>query len=149
DFYLRRWDVKTGRALFEHAIRPSGFAVPDAEAMHNLGPQGPGSGQKLVSNAVVSPDGRMLMIQVGDDFHSFDVDTGKEKSKLASPLQGAFSLTMSANGKHVRAARSTPKGDGYEVILWERGVGEKPRLILPGSSNCELAFSADGRSIAS
>src|SRR5262249_1344575 len=32
DFYLRRWDVKTGRALFEHAIRPSGVDIPDPDA---------------------------------------------------------------------------------------------------------------------
>src|SRR5439155_24835501 len=35
DFYLRRWDVKTGRALREHAIRPSDLPL----AVEKLDPQ--------------------------------------------------------------------------------------------------------------
>ena len=31
DLYLRIWDVKTGKALVENAVRPPGVAVPDED----------------------------------------------------------------------------------------------------------------------
>lgn len=150
DFYLRRWDVKTGRALLEHAIRPSGFAVPDYNDENTrLVKLGPGEGGTTFSNAVFSPDGRTLMMQVGGHFHAFDVQTGKEKRKIASPLEGGYAPLTAPDGRHLLAGLPLRSADGnHDLILWGPDSGERLRLRLPGDSGSPLAFSPDGRSFA-
>lgn len=146
DFYLRRWDVKTGKAMFEHAIRPSGITIPDEEddiASEELRKTGFGS-------AAFSPDGKMFVLDFGGNYHFFDTSTGKEK--LRAPSDGSIGghMTASQNSKYLLASAWGSQGlGGHPVSLLDFASGKLlRRMLLPGRSAGPVAFSADGRAFA-
>jgi WD40 repeat protein len=149
DFNLRKWDLKTGKAVFEHSIRPSGVTIPDED--NQPGPGGPGIG---AGPAAFSPDGKSLLLSASRTFFLFDVETGKEKRTF--PNAGGFSdfLAISPDSRHVLISQAggsvgnVPPPNAHPVILQGLDSGKFIKLDVPGSQSGPVAFSADGRSFA-
>jgi WD40 repeat protein len=148
DFYLRGWDVKTGRALFEHAIRPSGVKIPDPEdpfverEFLKL-TRGPG---------LVAPDGKRFVLDIAGVFHFFDVATGQERRTTASNSREpgfGHGPVISPNGKYLLSSSYGRREDNTHEAVMRLWNGEGfHELTLPGYSSGPVAFSADSRSFA-
>src|SRR5262249_5573394 len=95
DFYLRRWDVRTGKALSEYTVRPTDIK----EATENS-EDDPFDGHMRMNRAMVSPDGQLLAIAM-QKFYLFDCGSGKELKQLENPGTYVVGLAYSADGKHL------------------------------------------------
>ncbi len=164
DFYLRVWDVATGKARAEHRVRPGGIAFPDgdeADAQEwDLKRQ-----MLALSNraSLFSPDGKALLLGVGQTVHFFDAETGKEVRTLKTDFRNVDSLAVSPDGKLLLAsgwgkAIETKLADGrvhhatakeHPLGLWDLTSGKQLREVtLPGSVSGPVAFSGDGKTYA-
>jgi RNA polymerase sigma factor (sigma-70 family) len=161
DFYLRVWDATNGKALREHAVRPTGVNVPGED-------DDPQSRERrlvdfMLDKIALSPDGKLLVVATMKDLHLFDVDTGKEI--VAIPNEGApiWSVAIANDGKYLLAGASgksemirltdrrmrgtVPKEN--PVCLWELPSGRLvKRISLADRQNGPVAFSADGKYFA-
>lgn len=135
DFNLRRWDVRTGKALLEHAIRPSDLKTPiekaDFEERELL---------LLLRGAAFSPDAKTFLLDIAQHLYFFDVASGKQTARLPHP--GGAAMTVSPDGKYLLV-------DGADLYLWHLPSRQFSRIEFPrrGSSRA-LAFSADSRTFA-
>jgi WD40 repeat protein len=80
DWYLRRWDVRTGKALAEHAIRPGGvaFAETDDGGLRAAHFDPLDDGLALAESVEFTSDASRLLISLGGSLYVFDVETGKQ-----------------------------------------------------------------------
>ena len=148
DYYLRVWDMKTGKARLEHAIRPKGMKFPDEDDATN-------DGKKDLAPATLTADARALVLGLGR-FHFFDTGTGKEVGLFASEdragerISGFGYFAMSPNGKYLLASESGDYRAGKHSLslIDVRSGMEVLRLLLDGSSAGRVAFAADGRAFA-
>jgi len=158
DFYLRIWDVTTGKALVEHAIRPTGVKVPDEDAEER--------DRELffsLGESVFSSDGKRFVLNVGKSFHVFDTATGKELRQIANEGSHVISLTISPDSKFLLASAwskgvQTRLPDGrvrfssaqdHPVCLWDLSSGKLlQHIVLPEGGAGPVAFSPDGRVFA-
>jgi RNA polymerase sigma factor (sigma-70 family) len=130
DRVVRCWDVATGK-----------------ETLHFRAGQEPGNHPHSVR---FSPDGKLLAAADHGGIRLWRV-TGQEVRRLQmpapSPRPGAvtpWSLAFSTDGQFLAASR------GKVVCLWETTAGrEVGRFVSPGADVTALAFSADGRTLAS
>jgi len=144
DYYLRLWDMKTGKARFEHTIRPAGLKVPD-EDDRRMGKEG-----FTLGHALVTPDGQSFILDIAGQFRTFDVASGKEMSAFASANSFSNGTAISPDGK---ALLLSTYGDyqikNHPVSLIDAASGRvRQRHILPGSTAGPVAFSPDGRVFA-
>jgi WD40 repeat protein len=145
DFDLRGWDMKTGKALFEHAIRPDGIAFPDpddeaARFRKDL----------MMHNAIVPPDGKSLVLDMNGSCYLFDTGTGKQTAKWSS--EGTFSNSLAvAPGSRflLTSAWTRSETNSHVLSLVDLTTGTAvQRSVLPGSRNGPVAYSPDGRMFA-
>src|SRR5207245_528595 len=75
DMYLRKWDIRTGKALSEYAIRPTGIRVFGED-------DDPAERERAmfdgVSAGLFVPDGSQLVLKAGNKLFVFETDSGKE-----------------------------------------------------------------------
>jgi WD40 repeat protein len=147
DFYLRGWDVKTGRALFEHAVRPSGIDIPDPDSA------APGLNRFEVTfgfgEPAVTPDSKTIILDLAGDYHFIDVASGKETRRLHHGGRSLGPLRVSPDGKYLLADTfGQPPGNTRDVFLRDLATGDAIRLTLPGRRPGVIAFAADSRSFA-
>jgi phosphate transport system protein len=142
DFYLRKWDMQTGKAVLDHRTRPQGVELPDNAAMgidwrvdHFLG------------GSAFTPQGdQLLLASQRGDLHYFDVESGKEiriVNIAMDQAEGFATFAFSSTGKHFAVAnRSTHLRVGH------LGSGMTAFAVtLPGKVS-RAAFLPDGRSVA-
>jgi WD40 repeat protein len=160
DMYLRKWDVRTGKAVAEHAIRPTGVRVftEDDEPMERDLAQlsgGPSAG-------LFTRDGKQLVFQTmpkvfvmdtdtGKELRSFPVDSGIVTGQALSP--DGKSLVASAWGKAVQTklpdGRTQTSHPGRAVTVWDLASGAvRNHLPLAEQGSGPVAFSADGQLFA-
>jgi WD40 repeat protein len=143
DFYLRLWDLKTGKVRFEHSTRPQGIHIPDKAdikanpmALLNLG----------LRNAAITRNGKILVIDIAGYFHLFDTGTGKQLFKFPS-VSKRGSMVISPNSKYILISN-----DGESKVrlsMFELSTGTTIQsLLLPGSWHGPVAFAHDGRMFA-
>jgi RNA polymerase sigma factor (sigma-70 family) len=159
DFHLRVWDVRSGKALLQHALRPAGVRLPDARTellesdWLNL----------AIGGATFSPDGKLFVLPVGRAAHVFDVQTGREVRTIDIDIRSPNVVAVSADGKRLLASgwgddiktklpngqkKSTPAVT-FPLGLWDLTTGTRLRQVfLPGGTNGPIAFSTDGRTYA-
>jgi RNA polymerase sigma factor (sigma-70 family) len=161
DMNVRRWDVRTGKATAEQAIRPPGVRVPseddepidrDRELL-----------RLTLSGGQFTPDGRYLILQVGEKWYVFETATGKELRSFPSEGRLARGVAISPDGKllvatgHGTAVQvKRPDGtrgflpaEGHPVTCWDLTTGEQRKQItLPEEAPGPVAFSLDGARIA-
>ncbi len=144
DYYLRVWDMKTGKASLEHAIRPTGVDFrEDKDARRGK------FGEFDLVDAAFTPDSATLLVLIAQRYHLFDVLTGKETSMFPSEISHINALTISPDGKYVL---TTSSGDGavgkHSVIMTDLKSGATiQRLLLPGLYAEAVAFAPDGRTL--
>jgi WD40 repeat protein len=155
DYYLRKWDVKTGKAVIEHRLEPGGRKPSGEEA----GPWA--KGEMISGEGVFTPDGRTFVLNLGTKFHVFDVANGKQRDPI-SYRQGinlGSHIAISPDGKYLLASswgEYIPKivagrqigniePKSHHVHMWELSSG-KPvhELELPDGAAGPVAFSSDG-----
>jgi WD40 repeat protein len=157
DMYLRKWDLRTGKAVSEHAIRPTGVRV----FTEDDDPRERDRAMMLdgVTSGLFTQDGKQLVLQTMTRTFIFDTDSGKERRSF--PIDSGMligqalapdgkSLLASAWGKSVQTKLpdgttqiSTPMS--HAVTLWELTTGGvRKQLTLPEQGAGPVAFSADG-----
>jgi WD40 repeat protein len=158
DMYLRKWDVQTGKAVFEHAIRPTGIKILGEEAE-------PHQREILfgVREGRLTPDGKHLVVHAGGSFFVFDCATGKELHKFPSEATFLIGSDISPDGKLLLAsAWGKPVliklADGrmvsaavrnHRVTWWDLTTGrQRHQIMLPEEGAGPVAFSPDGRRFA-
>jgi WD40 repeat protein len=161
DMNLRKWDVKTGKAVAEYAIRPTGIRIfgEDDEPMDR---------ERLllrggVTEGIFTPDARELVLYTRNEIFVFDAASGKELRKF--PMESSFLIgrdispdgqlfLTSTWGKPVtiklpdgRLQSSTPMN--HPVSLWELASGGlRKQITLPEQGAGPVAFSRDGKLFA-
>ncbi len=156
DLYVRTWDVRTGKALTENAVRPPGVAQaggvdPAGRAMMMLGP------------AVFTPDGLHIVATVGASFHTIETATGRVEKSVEHPGGHVLSLAVAPDGRTFATSgwgrpirRNLPDGrvqsttpDHHPVCLFDVATGRLVReLEVPTNVAGPVAFSADGKLLA-
>jgi RNA polymerase sigma factor (sigma-70 family) len=152
DLYLRVWNVRNGKAVAEHALKPRGLALPATDdSVEALKQQ-----REFildVGEATISPDGKMFVLVAGNQIHVFDVASGAELRQFPGPVSawGVSGMAVSADGSLLLAAVRAPNlmgnpGNSHFVRLWSLASGQLVReLTLPGGQAAgPVAFSPDG-----
>jgi WD40 repeat protein len=141
DFHLRLWDVATGKSRGEFSIRPNGINVPDTakpasfDFLHALG------------NASITPNGKILVLEIGKFFYLFDTGTGEQRFQFPSEGGRGTSMAVSANSKYLLASGLGSKQFPVSLLDLSTGTGVK-RWLLPGYQTGSMAFSPSGRMFA-
>ncbi len=95
DFYLRVWSTRTGKAMAEHAIRPSGIKLEETEdgtlILAGEAEQDPFGSEGIIDvtqQAMFNADGSRFFLGDKKHIYMFDVKSGREidKFKLEDPL---------------------------------------------------------------
>jgi WD40 repeat protein len=145
DLYLRLWDMKNGKARFEHAIRPTGVKIPDPDQrdrkedfLFRLG------------GGDMTPDGKTFIWHIDGNYYLFDVATGKETRKFPTASSIFSNSTISADSKRLLvSSNGSYETKNHLVFLIDLAYGKVlQQFPLPGSNNGPVAFSADGRVFA-
>jgi RNA polymerase sigma factor (sigma-70 family) len=141
DALIRVWDVASGRK------------VRTIEA------------PKFCWALALSPDGKTLAAAAEDNtgdrsnghLHLWEIATGKSLHGLDPGIdRQVFAITFSPDGKTLAAAGletdkdpETGRGIWQPVVkLWDVGAGNERKIVQPGSYVTGLAFSPDGRLLA-
>jgi RNA polymerase sigma factor (sigma-70 family) len=159
DMCLRQWDVRTGKAVAEHVIRPTGMRVPseDDEPIER------DQFMLTFGSAQYSSDGKQLVFHANNKCFVFDAATGKELRTI--PTDGGFlsGLAISPDSKLVLASAhgksvQTKLPDGttqysppkeHPVTWWDLTTGERRKQVtLPEETPGPVAFSPDGAQFA-
>jgi WD40 repeat protein len=159
DMCLRQWDVRTGKAVAEHALRPTGLKIPTEDDE----PFAREREMLMVGGGAFTADGRRLIFQANSRFFIFEAATGKELRSF--PGEGNFGIGMavSPDGKLVAGTAygesvMTKLPDGstqysapkhHPVTTWDLASGSRhKRVLLPEEGPGPVAFAPDGRLFA-
>jgi WD40 repeat protein len=144
DMYLRIWDVSNGRALHEHALRPSGVDIPDEDldVPQVLGPE---DWRMRLERADLSPDGRYFFLGYGGTLYVFDTETGDELHKWERERERVASIAASPEGRWIL----TGAWSAHPIRLMDRSSGEVLwSFDLEEAGTGPVAFSKDGARMA-
>jgi RNA polymerase sigma factor (sigma-70 family) len=161
DMCLRKWDVRTGKAISEHVIQSAGIRVPSEDdepfarerdsLTFNLG------------GVLFTSDGKYLVLQASNKCFVFDTATGKELRSFPCEGNLQIGMTISPDGKLVLATAygksvQTKLPDGstqsslpkdHPLTWWDLTTGERRRqIMLPEEGPGPVAFSPDGTHFA-
>jgi RNA polymerase sigma factor (sigma-70 family) len=177
DKAVRLWEVATGKERFalkgDHEFNGSVAFAPDGKTLaaavgHRASAQGPGlvvlwdvatgkevrrfKGRPDYFTAVAfSPDGKALaaggtrgLVQV------WDVETGKDRLPVVGPPGGVRQVRFLPDGKTLATVGGWigPTTDTDTIYFWEAATGREVRRLSIGAPVGEVAFSADGKSLA-
>jgi WD40 repeat protein len=159
DMYLRKWKVRNGKAVFEHAIRPTGIKVlHEGAQLNEIMGRFP-----FVMDGLLTPDGKYLVLQGGFKFFVIDTTNGKELRHFPTEVSNVSWLSVSPDSKLLLATawgeiKLTKLPDGrmqqvlpkdHPVKWWDLTTGQLRRqLRLPEQGAGPVAFSPDGRRFA-
>ena len=97
-------------------------------------------GQPLVSNAVLSPDGRRALLALGQDLAVWDLDSGQVGQRLQGHTRPVTGLAFCPDGRRALSASSDTT-----LRLWDLETGKTLRVFRGHTSPvAALALSADG-----
>lgn len=164
DMFLRIWDTKTGKALAEHAIRPTGVDIPEDD-FGVPRPAGPLDRSRMrITNGFLSPDGSRFLLGMLPDIYVFDAATGQqlcdfrdqESRFLASVAISSDNGWMASVGWGRRVQVKLPDGGvrsapAEEQVVCVRQLSDGAELhqfSLPGKSAGPVAVSHDGKLLA-
>jgi WD40 repeat protein len=163
DNYMRKWEVATGKAILEHIIQPKGVKLPpNADE-----PMALNAGDFAALNSIISgsfsADGTVFVLDTRNDFHVFDVATGKDLYQIDKGGEPLGSHTISPDGRLLLASAAgknvitklpsgvvrTSGANIHKVALWELATRQiRMQMDLPGGKRSLPAFSPDGKRFA-
>ncbi|MGA2254897.1 MAG: WD40 repeat domain-containing protein [Thermoguttaceae bacterium] len=155
DAFLRVWDVATGKAIREFAIRPSD-AKPSGDEQPRLVPFNEESWNGNVTDAKFSSDGRLFAISCMRSIYCFDVDTGKELQKVPTDAR-MRPFAVSSDHQRLAAAvvagkpmdQRRPTGELHQetnLTVVDLSSGKEAwKQPLPDRFFGQFAFSPDGK----
>jgi WD40 repeat protein len=162
DFYARKFEVATGKAVDEPCLVPKGVKLPDdPDITPNLGQIYTEYRNSL--KGAFTPDCKFFVMNVGDAWHVFDLETAKDVRRYSNDgdHEGMPSLAVSPNGELLlasvigkRIATRLPDGKVEHTLpkthptsVWDLSTGKlKMQLMLPDTG--PVAFSSDSKRIA-
>jgi WD40 repeat protein len=159
DMYLRKWDVRTGKAVAEHLIQPTGVRILTED-------DEPFSRREFdirFGSAQFTTDGKYLVLQVNNKCFVFDAATGQELRSFPSEGGIQIGMAISMDGKLLLASAwgklvetklpdgtmqsSAPKA--HPVTWWDLATGaQRHQITLPEQGAGPVAFSPDGKQFA-
>lgn len=158
--FLRVWNAANGRALLEHALRPEGLELPDED---DFSPEAEKKRRMLdfrSMQAYFSANARVLILSTDATLHVIDVESGKERAKIASEDGSIYNLAVSPDGRWLvtsawgrtllskdRASTIPPQHDFLTVYELPSGKVAH-RIPLLRSSAGPVAFASDSRRFA-
>ncbi|WP_097274933.1 nSTAND1 domain-containing NTPase [Streptomyces sp. TLI_55] len=166
DGRTRVWDPTTGRTRTtgDHHVNPYAYTAvfsPDGRTYAHVGADGTLQLRDVASDKVrhtldvrpatssrvaFSPDGRTLAVPgIGDTVSLWDTVTGTLRSTVTAGRHGRGVMTV-ALGTDGRTLITSSNLD--PTVRVHRLPADRPRTILTGTSLSDLAFSRDGRTLA-
>jgi RNA polymerase sigma factor (sigma-70 family) len=160
DMYLRKWDVRTGKAIAERVIAPPGVHLPgedDEPAARRM------DFRDDVAGARLTPDGNYLLLHTGSSWSVFETATGWLRRTFPGESGFGALMAISPDGKLMAASApatavriklpdgttqvSRPKN--HAVTWWDLTTGRVRKQVLPPEEGPgPVAFSPDGTRIA-
>jgi WD40 repeat protein len=152
DYYLRKWDLKTGKAVLEKRIATTGQGLPEEDEDGQIRGWLEANEDQDNEDAAFTPQADQFLLLGQGGLHCFDVATGKESRVLKIGDVNAFgtSLTVSPTGTHIVTMAAVSFGDGLQLKLTVCDLASGKALFdisVPGN-NGESRFSPDGRTVA-
>ena len=162
DMYLRKWDMRNGKAVFEKKLRPTGVDVAEEDE----DPIAAGKREMLgfdLREARFSADGKHFILQAKSGFFQFDATDGKEINWFPGNVRFAIGMAVSPDGKLVAATSwgesmqiTLPDGsvqsttaNNHPVSWWNLAKGDLVhRVVLPDEGAGPVAFAPDGKLLA-
>ena len=142
DFYLRKWDVKTGKALLEQCTRPKGLDLPedDEDNVDNR--------LLFCADCAFTPQKDQLVLATrAGELHYFDVATGKETRVVKGSPSNVDCLAISPTGKQT-VLGSYDGPSGFQMTVGDVVSGKTLFSMSFAGTPGEGKFSPDGRSLA-
>lgn len=131
DRYLRKWDVKTGKALLEVLTQAPGVEKEDRFGM----PQ--------VQHGWTSQFDRFLMLEPNGDLHTFDLNTGKE-----GPIVNVGATSFTSACAFSPTAKHVAYGGDFDLAVRDTTSGRLVFAVAVPGRPRRLLFSPDGRTLA-
>jgi WD40 repeat protein len=157
DWYLRGWEVATGKAFLDERLTPIGsIASTDGENSRDAADLG-------VTSCAFAPDAKTLVLRIGSKLHLFDATMGRPLRFFDAEYEYGEHVVVSPDGKLVWVASwgkatemplpggrvRTIEAKEHPVGLWDLAEGKLVReMSLPGRWGVPVAFSADGKTCA-
>jgi WD40 repeat protein len=107
DFYLRKYDVRRGKALVENKIQPTGVEIPDEDRDRDA------FDFFHIEQAVITPDGQSLVVGLNRKLFVFSTATGQERKVLEH------------DGGHMASLAFAPDSRRMVVCAWGKPVSIK------------------------
>jgi WD40 repeat protein len=147
DFILRKWEVKTGKALMEcRTLRDGAKVDDDADRIRTFG-KNDIDDFDFAGAAFTPQGGEFILASRQGELHVYDVETGKRTRTVefggGDNGRNYFSVVVSPNGKHFAAFSSS------ELAVHDLATGKAVSTVFQlQSSTYKACFSPDGRTIA-
>jgi WD40 repeat protein len=148
DWYVRAWDVRTGKLKTERRFRPPN--VPeDAEDDDGSFPTASGYPE-------FGPDGDTVVVPREKDVVVYSLATGKERFRVEADEQRLEFVALSADGKRLATYGRGPeklkvgeRRTHHQVSVWDMATGARvSRFRVAGQSFFEtMAFTPDGKQL--
>lgn len=153
DFYLRAWDVLTGKLKSEHRLKPPNpYARPGADDEDDDRMEMMFHERALA----LGPDGNTLVKSSGTHVAVYAADTGKEKFKFEADPWTIDGLAVSADGKRlvttgpgVPADKNGKRPKESVVTVWDLTEAKALTHFKVGGVTYTmlLAFTPDGKQV--
>jgi WD40 repeat protein len=112
DLFMRIVDLKNGKAIVEHAIRPQGIKIGDPEAegfRSSLDMQ-----MMMIGGGKFTPNGKLLLLSTLEELRVIETNSGKELRRLPGSRFGAFAISHDSQWLlTVQRPKRDPKGGAY------------------------------------
>lgn len=172
DKSVRVWDTATGKKLLtlkghtigvvSIAFSPDGKRLASGDSDTSVKLWDPATGKELLTprsqgawSLAFSPDGKRLASATdpGSFVTVWNVNTGEEQLRLkpSAMFDDCFScVTFRPDGQLLATGGFSPAKDCGLITLWDSVTAKRTRTLLAHKSGiCSLAFSPDGRQLAS
>jgi WD40 repeat protein len=146
DFYLRKWNMKSGKAILEHAIRPKGVDfLDDDNAQARAKRDFIGFGGSAFTH-----DGKTLVLIIGQNLHLFETNAGKEVATIPSQHGIGDRLAVFPNSQTILLSKRGDYPAGKQsIVMLDLATGKNHfSLLLRGYLSGPVAISPDARTFA-
>jgi RNA polymerase sigma factor (sigma-70 family) len=144
DMNLRKWDVRTGKAVLEHHIQPTGVALPSEDD----GARARERKLLFIGGEALTADAKKLVFELNRRVFVFDTTTGKELSSFPSDASERR-IAPSPDGRFLLTSDYAADAKGQVITWWDLTTGkQQKKAMLTAEEPGPVAFSPDGKFVA-